>query len=327
MQALLDVQNLEVSFSKRQVLRGVSFALAPGETLGIVGESGSGKSVTALALMGLLSWPGRVTGGQMFWQGQDLLKMSADSHRQLRGSSMAMIFQEPMTSLNPVYTVGQQIAEVLILNRGLNKRDANLAAGDYLDKVGIAEPKARLRNFPHELSGGMRQRVMIAMALAGEPELLIADEPTTALDVTVQAQILDLLQQLQADTGMAMILITHDLGLVAENADRGIVMYAGEVVEQGTVDELFARPGHPYTQGLLRSLPLWGEQQDSLYSIPGNVPRDLSKLAGCAFYERCPHATDACRLEQVMHDLTASQAARCHQAQILIGQEANQHGI
>ncbi len=311
MQQLLSVQDLEVSFANRRVLRQVSFSLAPGETLGIVGESGSGKSVTALAIMGLLSWPGRVTGGQILWHDDDLLSLPPDAHRRLRGSAMAMIFQEPMTCLNPVYTVGQQIAEVLMLHRGMNKREAAEAAAAYLAQVGIAEPKARLRNFPHELSGGMRQRVMIAMALAGEPELLIADEPTTALDVTVQAQILDLLQRLQAETGMAMILITHDLGLVAENAARGIVMYAGEVVETGGVDELFVSPAHPYTQGLLRSLPRWGEQRDVLYSIPGTVPRNLETIPGCAFADRCPVATEACQEPQIMRQVGPAQTARC----------------
>lgn len=311
MQQLLNVQNLEVSFAKRPVLRQVSFSVAPGETLGIVGESGSGKSVTALSIMGLLSPPGRVTGGKMLWHDEDLLSLPADTRRQLRGNAMAMIFQEPMTCLNPVYTVEQQISEVLMLHRGMKKREAAEAAAAYLVQVGIAEPKARLRNFPHELSGGMRQRVMIAMALAGEPELLIADEPTTALDVTVQAQILELLQQLQAETGMAMILITHDLGLVAENADRGIVMYAGEVVESGRVDELFATPAHPYTQGLLHSLPRWGEQQDMLYSIPGTVPRDLGMIRGCAFAERCSYATAACQESQAIHQVSATQSARC----------------
>ncbi len=315
MQPLLEVQGLEVSFAKRPVLRGVSFTVAPGETLGIVGESGSGKSVTALSIMGLLSWPGRVTGGRVLWHGEDVLGLPADARRRLRGSAMAMIFQEPMTCLNPVYTVQQQISEVLMLHRGMNKKEAAEAAAEYLQQVGIADPKARLRNYPHELSGGMRQRVMIAMALAGEPELLIADEPTTALDVTVQAQILDLLKRLQAETGMAMILITHDLGLVAENADRGIVMYAGEVVEDGKVDELFTAPAHPYTQGLLQSLPRWGEQQDMLYSIPGTVPRNLANITGCAFAERCPLATEKCSEPQVMHSISVTQTARCWRAQ------------
>lgn len=314
MQQLLNVQNLEVSFAKRPVLRQVSFSVAPGETLGIVGESGSGKSVTALSIMGLLSPPGRITGGQVLWHDEDILGLPVDARRQLRGNAMAMIFQEPMTCLNPVYTVEQQISEVLMLHRGMNKREAAEAAAAYLVQVGIAEPKARLRNFPHELSGGMRQRVMIAMALAGEPELLIADEPTTALDVTVQAQILELLQQLQAATGMAMILITHDLGLVAENADRGIVMYAGEVVESGHVNELFTTPAHPYTQGLLHSLPRWGEQQDMLYSIPGTVPRDLGIITGCAFADRCGFATAACREPQGIHQVSATQSARCWRA-------------
>ncbi len=319
MQPLLEVQDLEVCFARRQVLRRVSFSIAPGETLGIVGESGSGKSVTALSIMGLLSRPGRVTGGRVLWHGEDLLQLPPDSHRQLRGKAMAMIFQEPMTCLNPVYTVEKQISEVLMLHRGMSKKEAAEAAADYLEQVGIAEPMARLRNYPHELSGGMRQRVMIAMALAGEPELLIADEPTTALDVTVQAQILDLLKQLQAKTGMAMILITHDLGLVAENAERGVVMYAGEVVEEGSVEELFTNPAHPYTQGLLRSLPRWGEQQDMLYTIPGTVPRRLEGIAGCAFAERCPLAEERCAEPQSMHRFSATQAARCWRTKDKVG--------
>ncbi|NLY53419.1 MAG: ABC transporter ATP-binding protein [Firmicutes bacterium] len=312
---LLRVQDLQVHFAKRQVLRQVSFSLAPGETLGIVGESGCGKSVTALAIMGLLSRPGRITGGQILLHGQDLASLTPEERRRLRGSSMAMIFQEPMTCLNPVYTVEQQISEVLMLHRGMNKKTAAEAAADYLARVGIADPKSRLRSYPHELSGGMRQRVMIAMALAGEPELLIADEPTTALDVTVQAQILELLQRLQAETGMAMILITHDLGLVAENADRGVVMYAGEVVETGTVAELFNSPAHPYTQGLLNSLPRFGEQQDMLYSIPGTVPRDLGSISGCAFADRCPQVSADCHGPQRMKNLSSTQAVRCHRAQ------------
>ena len=326
MQNLLRVENLEVNFAQRQVLRQVSFSLAQGETLGIVGESGSGKSVTALSIMGLLSPPGRVTGGHIYLQGQDLLQLTDEERRCLRGSTMAMIFQEPMTCLNPVYTVGRQIAEVLVLHRQMNKQEAQEAAAEYLQQVGIADPRQRLRNYPHELSGGMRQRVMIAMALAGEPELLIADEPTTALDVTVQAQILDLLQCLQADTGMAMILITHDLGLVAEYADRGIVMYAGEVVETGTVEELFQTPAHPYTQGLLRSLPSWGEEQDMLYSIPGTVPRELNSIQGCAFAERCPLATPACHDSQPLLVLGATQAARCWQVQRMERKEVLPHG-
>lgn len=310
---LLRVENLEVAFGSRTVIRQVSLSLQPGETLGIVGESGSGKSVTALSIMGLLGHPGRITGGSVQFRGEELLALSGERRRKLRGSAMAMIFQEPMTCLNPVYTVGQQIGEVLILHQSLEKRKAQVAAAEYLERVGISDPEKRLRNFPHELSGGMRQRVMIAMALAGQPELLIADEPTTALDVTVQAQILDLLRDLQKDSGMAQLLITHDLGLVAEYAQRGVVMYAGQVMETGTVQELFESPSHPYTQGLLRSLPLWGEAQDRLYSIPGTVPRSLD-ISGCAFAARCPHADAACQRRQMMHPVTSTQYARCWRA-------------
>ncbi len=313
MQPLLEVSGLSVSFAKRQVLRQVDLELNLGETLGIVGESGSGKSVTALAIMGLLSSPGRITGGSICFAGTELLSLRADARRSLRGSAMAMIFQEPMTCLNPVYTVEQQISEVLILHRGMNKREARSEALGYLEQVRIADPAKRLKSFPHELSGGMRQRVMIAMALAGQPKLLIADEPTTALDVTVQAQILDLLKTLQSETGMAMILITHDLGLVAQYADRGSVMYAGQMVETGIVDELFRHPAHPYTQGLLRSLPRWGEAQDLLYSIPGNVPRELD-FDGCAFVERCPYSEQACAQQQPVLAVSLTQSARCFKA-------------
>ena len=322
MQDLLQVESLQVAFGTRPVVRQVSFNLRPGETLGIVGESGSGKSVTALSIMGLLSHPGRITAGSIKFRGQDLLTLPEDRRRGLRGSSMAMIFQEPMTCLNPVYTVGQQIGEVLTLHRGMNKRQALASAAEYLERVGIPDPVKRLRSFPHELSGGMRQRVMIAMALAGQPELLIADEPTTALDVTVQAQILDLLSDLQKDTGMAQLLITHDLGLVAEYAQRAIVMYAGQVVETGTVQELFEYPAHPYTQGLLQSLPLWGEAQERLYSIPGTVPRSLD-MQGCAFAARCPHADSACERSQEMQTVTGTQSARCWRAAIR-AKEVNQ---
>ncbi|MGI6358289.1 MAG: ABC transporter ATP-binding protein [Bacillota bacterium] len=313
MQPLLEVSGLSVSFAKRQVLRQVDLQLNQGETLGIVGESGSGKSVTALAIMGLLSHPGRVTDGSIRFAGAELLSMPADARRSLRGSAMAMIFQEPMTCLNPVYTVEQQIAEVLMLHRGMSKKEARLEALGYLERVRIADPARRLKSFPHELSGGMRQRVMIAMALAGQPRLLIADEPTTALDVTVQAQILDLLKTLQAENGMAMILITHDLGLVAQYADRGSVMYAGEIVETGMVDELFQHPSHPYTQGLLQSLPRWGEAQDMLYSIPGTVPRELD-FTGCAFSDRCPHSEQSCAERQPVLSVSATQSARCFKA-------------
>ncbi|TPG20248.1 ABC transporter ATP-binding protein [Variovorax guangxiensis] len=303
MDTLLKVENLQVEFRTRRgaalVLNGVDFELHAGETLCVVGESGCGKSMTALALLGLISMPpGRVKEGRILFQGEDLLKASQARLREVRGNRISMIFQEPMTSLNPVFTVGDQIAESLRLHRGLDKQAARDSAIDMLRQVGIPAPERRVDEYPHQLSGGMRQRVMIAIALACQPDVLIADEPTTALDVTVQAQIFDLLRALQRDKGTAIVLITHDMGAVAEMADRVIVMYAGRVIEQGTTDQVIGDPQHPYTRGLIACLPELGSSQlgarVELQEIAGVVPSIWELGSGCAFRERCPHAHDRC---------------------------------
>ena len=297
MSALLEVDRLEVSFGGRTAaVRGASLAVERGETHCLVGESGCGKSVTALAVMNLLARGARRQAERLAFEGQDLLGLSDSGMARLRGNRMAMIFQEPMTSLNPAYTVGSQMTEVLRRHRGASQRIATDRAADLLARVGITAPGLRLGQFPHQLSGGLRQRVMIAMALMCEPRLLIADEPTTALDVTVQAQILRLLAQLQRDLGLGMLLITHDLGIVARVAHRVSVMYAGEVVESAATAELFARPRHPYTQGLLRCVPVPGRirRDEPLGSIPGTVPRVMPGFEGCAFRERCDFADETC---------------------------------
>ena len=303
MDTLLKVENLQVEFRTRRgaalVLNGVDFELHAGETLCVVGESGCGKSMTALALLGLIPMPpGRVKEGRILFQGEDLLKASQARLREVRGNRISMIFQEPMTSLNPVFTVGDQIAESLRLHRGLDKQAARDSAIDMLRQVGIPAPERRVDEYPHQLSGGMRQRVMIAIALACQPDVLIADEPTTALDVTVQAQIFDLLRELQRDKGTAIVLITHDMGAVAEMADRVIVMYAGRVIEQGTTDQVIGDPQHPYTRGLIACLPELGSSQlgarVELQEIAGVVPSIWELGSGCAFRERCPHAHDRC---------------------------------
>jgi peptide/nickel transport system ATP-binding protein len=300
---LLQVQNLQVEFKTRRgqalVLNGVDFELNAGETLCIVGESGCGKSMTALALLGLIPMPpGRVAAGHILFQGEDLLQASDERMRQVRGNRISMIFQEPMTSLNPVFSVGDQIGESLRLHRGLDARQARERAIDMLRQVGIPAPERRIDEYPHQLSGGMRQRVMIAIALACQPDILIADEPTTALDVTVQAQIFDLLRELQSDKGTAIILITHDMGAVSEMADRVIVMYAGRVIEQGTTAEVISNPQHPYTQGLIACLPELGSSQNEgrpeLVEIKGVVPSIWELGRGCAFRERCPHVHERC---------------------------------
>jgi peptide/nickel transport system ATP-binding protein len=302
---LLDVDGLKTHFFTRdgivRAVDGVSFSVFPGETLAIVGESGCGKSVTSLSIMRLIaSPPGRIVGGKVRFEGRDLLTVPERKMRDIRGNDISMIFQEPMTSLNPVLTIGRQIAETLILHEGLG-RDAALArATAMLQLVGIPEPVRRIKQYPHELSGGMRQRVMIAMALACNPKLLIADEPTTALDVTVQAQILDLMRQLKAKTGTAIILITHNLGLVAEMAQRVIVMYGGRKVEEASIEALFARPRHPYTRALLGSVPRLGASAGEarsarLAEIPGVVPSLKEAIAGCIFAPRCGYSTDRCR--------------------------------
>lgn len=299
--ALLEVGDLSVEFATDAgVVRAVdrvSFSVAEGETLGIVGESGCGKTVTSLALMGLIpSPPGRVLeGSSIRLRGRELVGAGEKVLRSLRGNEMGMIFQEPMTSLNPVFTVGSQIAESLQRHRGMRKREALSRAEGLLREVGIPEPARRIHEYPHQLSGGMRQRVMIAMALACEPALLIADEPTTALDVTIQAQILALLAELRERRGMSVLLITHDLGVVAEVCDRVVVMYAGQVVESGPVAEIFREPRHPYTRGLLASLPRLDRPGTRLVPIPGMVPGPGDWPAGCRFAPRCPHAWDRCR--------------------------------
>lgn len=299
---VLKVSDLQVSFraddSLVRAVRGVSFDVRRGETLGLVGESGSGKSVTSLALMGLIPQPpGSVDGGSAIYEGRDLLKLNDRELQSVRGRKIAMIFQDPMTALNPLMTVGQQITEMTRLHLGLSRKEANRHAAEMLEMVGISGAAKRLRDYPHQFSGGMRQRVMIAMALSCEPDLLIADEPTTALDVTIQAQILDLLVDLQKRKGTSIILITHDLGVVAGACDRVMVMYAGQIVEKSDVEPLFDTPKHPYTSGLLQSLPRMDRSQSELIAIPGQPP-DLANIpAGCAFRQRCTHAVQQCENE------------------------------
>ena len=306
---LLEANNLKTYFDTDEgtvrAVDGVTFHIDKGETLAVVGESGSGKSVASLSIMRLIPQPpGRIAGGEVLFEGQDLLKKSERDMRKIRGNEISMIFQEPMTSLNPVYTVGDQIAEAIVLHQGKSYRQAMIAAAEMLDLVGIPEPSDRVKNYPHQMSGGMRQRVMIAMALSCGPKLLIADEPTTALDVTIQAQILDLMNKLRRDIGMSILFITHDLGVVAEVADRVVVMYAGRAVEEGDVNDIFARPQMPYTLGLLNSLPRVDRaatHQERLEAIPGNVPNPLFLPAGCSFHPRCRFAIDEC--QQAVPDL------------------------
>ena len=305
---LLEVRGLRTSFYTRdgvvRAVDGIDFHVGRGEILGLVGESGCGKSVTSLSIMRLIAKPGRIEAGEVIFDGRDLMKLPTSEMRQIRGNRISMIFQQPTSALNPVWDVGRQVAEVLEVHRGMKRRVARSRALDLLKMVGIPDAKRRLDAYPHELSGGMAQRVMIAMALACEPELLIADEPTTALDVTIQAQILDLVRDLRDRTGTAIILITHDLGVVAETCDRVAVMYAGEIIEQAPVDELFAAPHHPYTRGLLGSIPVLGDVRESLTVIPGNVPNLIDLPAGCRFAPRC--------VARVHHE--ASIAADAHPA-------------
>jgi peptide/nickel transport system ATP-binding protein/oligopeptide transport system ATP-binding protein len=297
--SLLDVRDLTTSFrtgsGEVTAVENVSFSLDKGEILGIVGESGSGKSVTALAVMGLLPRPaGRVLGGSIVFEGQDLLKLSDRQMQRLRGPGIAMVFQEPMTSLNPVFTIGEQIMETIRAHETLSQQASFARAVDMLDKVGIASAASRMTDYPHQLSGGQRQRVMLAIALVCRPRLLIADEPTTALDVTIQAQILELLMDLRDELGMAIMMITHNMGVIAETADRVQVMYAGRVVEQAPVDRLFDRPLHPYTSGLLSCVPTLEQETDRLIAIPGNLPEPSRRPGGCRFSARCVHAIPAC---------------------------------
>ena len=295
MKTLLEVKDLQVSFDTHagevQAVRGVTFDLEKGETLAIVGESGSGKSVTSKALMGLIpNPPGRIKNGEIVFEGRDITKVTEKEMQQVRGKDIAMIFQDPMTSLNPTMTIGNQIMEGLIKHQGMSKADARKVALELIDLVGIPNPEARLKQYPHQFSGGMRQRVVIAMALACNPKLLIADEPTTALDVTIQAQILELMKDIQQKTEAAIIFITHDLGVVANVADRVAVMYAGKVVEIGTVDEIFYNPKHPYTWGLIASMPSLDGSEEELYAIPGTPPDLLKPPKGDAFAPRNPQA-------------------------------------
>ena len=299
---LLEVKNLRTQFPTRaglvKAVDGVSFSIGEGELLGLVGESGCGKSITALSIMRLISSPGKITGGSILFKGEDLVSASPDRLRGIRGNDIAMIFQDPMTSLNPVFTVGEQIAEALRLHRNLDRKQAREAAIEAMREVSIPSPERRVLDYPHQLSGGMRQRVMIAMALACDPELLIADEPTTALDVTIQAQILELLNELRVSRKLAVLLITHDLGVVAEVADRVCVMYTGKIVEESGVDELFADPKHPYTRGLLRSVPKLTEaglaKAHRLQTIDGTVPSPTNLPYGCHFAPRCEFRMEIC---------------------------------
>ena len=295
---LLQVKNLSTSFNvdagEVRAVNGISFNLDRGRVLGIVGESGSGKSVTAYSIMRILVEPGRITGGEILFNGEDVTRFSERQMREFRGKKVSIIFQDPMTSLNPVYTIGNQLREAILLHTDRNRAEANARALEMLRLVGVNEPEKRLKQYPHELSGGMRQRVMIAMALACEPDILIADEPTTALDVTIQAQILDLLQNLKDKLNSSIMLITHDLGVVAGMADYVVVMYAGRVVEKGTADDIFHHPAHPYTIGLMKSKPVVGKKVDELYNIPGNVPNPVDMPNYCYFRDRCEMRCDRC---------------------------------
>ncbi|MCX5142671.1 MULTISPECIES: ABC transporter ATP-binding protein [unclassified Streptomyces] len=297
---LLEVRDLHVEFHTRdgvaKAVNGVNYSVAEGETLAVLGESGSGKSVTAQAIMGILDMPpGKISGGEILFKGQDLLKVKKEERRKIRGQEMAMIFQDALSSLNPVLTVGEQLGEMFVVHRGMSRKDAKAKAVELMDRVRIPAAKERVGNYPHQFSGGMRQRIMIAMALALEPSLIIADEPTTALDVTVQAQVMDLLAELQRELNMGLILITHDLGVVADVADKIAVMYAGRIVETSPVHDIYQAPAHPYTKGLLRSIPRLDQKGQELYAIKGLPPNLLHIPPGCAFNPRCPMAQDVCR--------------------------------
>jgi peptide/nickel transport system ATP-binding protein len=300
--ALLEVNDLKTYFRTDdgivKAVDGVSFQVEKGKTLGIVGESGCGKSVTCLTIMGLNAKRNTISTGEALFRGEDLLKMNARRLRDVRGNDIAMIFQDPMTSLNPVHTIGRQLVEAILLHRDVTKGQARARALELLKAVGIPRAERRIDDYPHQFSGGMRQRVMIAMALVNDPDLLIADEPTTALDVTTQAQILELMNRLQREFGSAIIIITHDLGVVAETADDVVVMYAARIAEQGTVDEIFTRPHHPYTWGLLGSLPRLDTETERLVQIPGQPPSLLNPPRGCRFHPRCPYVMEVCKNEE-----------------------------
>lgn len=314
---ILEVSDLSVSFHLLEgvipAVAGVGFRLNPGAILGVVGESGCGKSVTARAILRIISTPpGNIDSGQVLFEGCDLLKISEKEMKRIRGEKISMIFQEPMTSLNPAFTVGDQIAEVFRFHRGMGRKEAMQRAVEELRRVEIPDPGKRARNYPHQLSGGMRQRAMIAIALACRPRILIADEPTTALDVTIQAQILKLIGQLQEDIGMSVILITHNLGVVASIADQIVIMYAGRVVESGSVDDIFAKPHHPYTHGLLRSVPRLDRPAQELVEIKGIVPRLSDLPPGCTFSTRCDQVMDVCRCQEPeLKEMSPGHNSRC----------------
>jgi peptide/nickel transport system ATP-binding protein len=328
MTALLEVSGLRTSFKLEgggefAAVDGVSFSVEAGRTLGIVGESGCGKSVTSLSVMGLLpKGQGRISAGSIRFEGNDLATLTPAAMRALRGNRMAMIFQEPMTSLNPAFTIGDQLIEGIRCHRDISQAEARTHAIEMLRRVRIPSPEQRIDEYPHKLSGGMRQRVMIAMALSCEPKLLIADEPTTALDVTIQAQVLDLMRTLREETGTAIILITHDLGVIAELADEVVVMYSGRIVERARVERLFADPQHPYTIGLLGSIPKLHLEQDRLNAIEGQVPTPMTVVQGCRFAPRCPFAVDQCRREAPpLIDLGDGHEAACWRAPLEVGME------
>ncbi|MDJ0343815.1 ABC transporter ATP-binding protein [Streptomyces sp. H10-C2] len=315
---LLDVRGLHVEFRTRdgvaKAVNGVDYTVSAGETLAVLGESGSGKSVTAQAVMGILdSPPGFITQGEIVFQGKDLLTMGKEERRKVRGEKMAMIFQDALSSLNPVLSVGAQLGEMFIVHRGLSRKDAKLKAIELMERVRIPAARQRVGDYPHQFSGGMRQRIMIAMAMALEPDLIIADEPTTALDVTVQAQVMDLLAELQRELNMGLILITHDLGVVADVADKIAVMYAGRIVETSPVHEIYKRPAHPYTKGLLDSIPRLDQKGQQLYAIKGLPPNLIHIPPGCAFNPRCPMAQDICRTDvPPLYEVSPIRASACH---------------
>ncbi|WP_412076834.1 ABC transporter ATP-binding protein [Streptomyces xanthophaeus] len=318
---LLEVRDLHVEFKTRdgvaKAVNGVNYSVDEGETLAVLGESGSGKSVTAQAVMGILDMPpGRIGGGEILFKGKDLLKMKEEERRKVRGAEMAMIFQDALSSLNPVLSVGAQLGEMYEVHRGMSRKDAKAKAVELMDRVKIPAAKERVGDYPHQFSGGMRQRIMIAMAMALEPSLIIADEPTTALDVTVQAQVMDLLAELQRELNMGLILITHDLGVVADVADKIAVMYAGRIVEAAPVHEIYKAPAHPYTRGLLDSIPRLDQKGQELYAIKGLPPNLLAIPPGCAFNPRCPMAQAVCRTDvPPLYEVTESpvpRASACH---------------
>jgi peptide/nickel transport system ATP-binding protein len=316
---LLDIKGLTTHFFTRSgVIKAVdnlSLALQKGRVLGLVGESGCGKTVTALSILNLVPYPGKIIAGEILFDGRDLLSLSANEMRSIRGARISMIFQEPMTALNPVFTVGNQIAEVLTAHQNVTRKDALKSAVDLLRSVGIPSPEKRVNEYPHQLSGGMRQRVMIAMAIACKPSLILADEPTTALDVTIQAHILELLDTIQREMGMAMVLVTHDLGLIAERAHDVAVMYAGRIVEQAGTKELFANPQHPYTRGLMASIPNPGEEgHKRLRTIAGTVPRLYDLPKGCTFAPRCEIKTGKCENEPELVEVKPGHLVRCWEA-------------